>query len=355
MNLIDNSYMAFMREVDCPICTEEVKMVHVVACLYPKCKFKVCFNCVKSQVNITLGNGGGFVKCLATECNGHILRSQIELLPFDKEQKEEKEELLKLYDTCMIKALTKAHGETASKAIEQTLMLKKIRDERQVFIETNFPKAIALVAVIALKDKLNNLEKRKKELKKSLNDGQTKNCFNYACKGHLDKDMVCLLCNTKFCFKCEKKIKKGEDHICNKDDVDSLEIIRSMSHCPNCKLPIQKSQGCDHMHCKNCDMHFNYATGQEMSSSENKDQRQFKTFVPFSQAHSKDLNEEEKDIIAELENLQNMVNFEKTETKLIKKLQNLFLKDDKKEEEDKKRKKKRKREKRKKKRKKRKK
>ena len=81
-----------MREVDCPICTEEVKMVHVVACLYPKCKFKVCFNCVKSQVNITLGNGGGFVKCLATECNGHILRSQIELLPFDKEQKEEKKQ-----------------------------------------------------------------------------------------------------------------------------------------------------------------------------------------------------------------------------------------------------------------------
>ena len=76
-------------------------------------------------------------------------------------------------------------------------------------------------------------------------------------------------CNTSFCVKChDSPYRPG--HNCelrselytaltsdNKDDKETaLSLIRECAFCPGCNIPIQKTYGCDHMTCDQCQTHF---------------------------------------------------------------------------------------------------
>ncbi len=84
--------------------------------------------------------------------------------------------------------------------------------------------------------------------------------MNLMCKGSLDEDFVCITCDATFCKECERLKKSG--HVCDKNDVDSIKEINTTVKCPNCKLAIFRSSGCDHMTCANCKQHFNFKTGE---------------------------------------------------------------------------------------------
>jgi len=59
-------------------------------------------------------------------------------------------------------------------------------------------------------------------------------------------------CDKNFCYKCGKKYHF--DYDCNGDiDQESMDLILNTSKpCPNCKIPIEKNEGCNHMTCKLC-------------------------------------------------------------------------------------------------------
>merc|ERR1719330_1338560 len=114
--------------------------------------------------------------------------------------------------------------------------------------------------------------------------------------------VYCNECNKTFCELCLRKIK-GLHHcddreilkLCRryknasaeikekcherwhwlKDYADAREselftnlwVEEHASRCPNCKVPIERSDGCFHMHCTQCGTHYCYDCGEELVGS----------------------------------------------------------------------------------------
>lgn len=104
-------------------------------------------------------------------------------------------------------------------------------------------------------------------------------CPNERCDGFLNKDMSCVLCDSKFCKHCEQKLSH-EFHECKKKDLSSLNLINKMKKCPNCKLPIFRIDGCKYMTCSNCNTKFNYETG--LTSDQGTHHTQLKITLKFT-------------------------------------------------------------------------
>ncbi|KAF8838973.1 hypothetical protein BDN67DRAFT_970782 [Paxillus ammoniavirescens] len=81
------------------------------------------------------------------------------------------------------------------------------------------------------------------------------------------KELRCpvLGCNHVWCRKCQQSIdSKGPTHSCDgASELDHLMKERGWKYCPNCKTPIQKQDGCDHMVCiaPGCNTDFCYRCG----------------------------------------------------------------------------------------------
>ena len=68
----------------------------------------------------------------------------------------------------------------------------------------------------------------------------------------------CTVCNTQICPKCDREPHPGEtceqywSKVAVKADADAMQLIRDnqFKQCPNCRMYIEKSRGCDHMVCR---------------------------------------------------------------------------------------------------------
>ena len=86
-------------------------------------------------------------------------------------------------------------------------------------------------------------------------------CPSGDCKGYLNKDYSCNVCSCKCCKKCVVEIK-GK-HECKQEDLDSIKMIRDETKpCPSCSTRISKIAGCSQMFCTNCNIAFDWKTGE---------------------------------------------------------------------------------------------
>ena len=102
------------------------------------------------------------------------------------------------------------------------------------------------------------------------------------CRGFLNQQWKCGICNVSTCSKCHvpKTNKKNlsetsiiettdadatepeDDHVCNPDDVATAELLaKDTKPCPQCGTGIFKIDGCDQMWCTECRTAFNWRTG----------------------------------------------------------------------------------------------
>lgn len=238
--------------VECKVCLMDFdKKKKHIKCLYPNCVTSVCEDCVPLMVDFSLKEKV-IPKCPQTGCKGYFTRTEFEKFP---------SKIIKDYDKCCFLTLMKEHENDASKELEQSKILERMREERKIFIDTSFPPAISKVAKICLSSKLKKLEKKKRDLVDRTVASSKRLCMNLACRGHLNSNFVCLLCNTAFCKDCEKR--KEKDHKCKEEEKESLNFIRGMIKCPKCLLPIQRSEGCNNMTCASCGTKFLYDSGKE--------------------------------------------------------------------------------------------
>ncbi|KAJ7307075.1 hypothetical protein DFH08DRAFT_901173 [Mycena albidolilacea] len=85
--------------------------------------------------------------------------------------------------------------------------------------------------------------------------------------------LVCPLprCNHAWCKSCQQVIPiDGPKHSCDgSSELEHLMKSRGWKHCPGCKTPFQKSDGCNHMTCMSpgCNTHFCYLCGQSIVRS----------------------------------------------------------------------------------------
>ncbi|KIM50415.1 hypothetical protein SCLCIDRAFT_1225360, partial [Scleroderma citrinum Foug A] len=72
-------------------------------------------------------------------------------------------------------------------------------------------------------------------------------------------------CDHVWCRKCQQTVERGgPDHSCDgSKELEHLVQEQGWRFCPNCKTPIQKLSGCNHLSCiaPGCNTHFCYACG----------------------------------------------------------------------------------------------
>lgn len=133
--------------------------------------------------------------------------------------------------------------------VEETIRKEKLNLEiKQLQIEKNRIKS-------ALYQKRNMLYSKRVVPKIIVRKCPTENC-----KGFLDKDMKCSLCNCLCCNKC-REIIIDNDHICDDEVVKNVAFINKDSKgCPSCGTMISKISGCDQMFCVECHVSFSWKT-----------------------------------------------------------------------------------------------
>lgn len=86
-------------------------------------------------------------------------------------------------------------------------------------------------------------------------------CQHPACDGILAATWDCLQCHKHTCAKCEQPVLT-EPHVCNPDHLATAQRIRSECRaCPQCHVPIFRSEGCTQMFCTQCHVAFDWRTG----------------------------------------------------------------------------------------------
>lgn len=69
----------------------------------------------------------------------------------------------------------------------------------------------------------------------------------------IEDRLVCDKCQAIYCEICLQPFHEGNScDIVLKNALENTFKIFKIKKCPNCKSPIEKSEGCNHMNCKKC-------------------------------------------------------------------------------------------------------
>jgi len=125
-----------------------------------------------------------------------------------------------------------------------------------------------------IQDKTNELNLLKDVLREHIitnnnvqhNSRKIKKCSTNQCRGYMDKNFGCTLCNVKFCSRCYEPLNDNH-HECDQDTLKSIfEINRSSKQCPSCGVDICKVDGCDQMWCILCSKAFSWKTNKMLNT-----------------------------------------------------------------------------------------
>lgn len=252
--------------MECLICFCPIEGPYI-RCCDPQCLAGTCTDCGVALVAYSSQNNL-MPTCPSKNCRGFYLISEIKKLS---------EPSISLYEKACLQHILKDKGDSVSMTIAHQDMLTKLRQERSVFIQENFPLAISHVAAIAFKPRLNHLNRGKTQNLANKLKTANRLCMNLYCNGRLDDDFTCMTCLTQFCTKCEQPLVPVSastttptiTHTCKQEDIESMQMIKKMVQCPNCKYPVEKSQGCNSMTCTHCATNFDYATGAQTTHGNN--------------------------------------------------------------------------------------
>jgi hypothetical protein len=99
-------------------------------------------------------------------------------------------------------------------------------------------------------------------------------CPNTECRGFIQKNHLCGICNIRICNKCHEilnpaptnegqgQVGAREEHVCKEEDIETANmILKQTKPCPNCFVSIYKIDGCDQMWCTQCHTAFSWRTG----------------------------------------------------------------------------------------------
>ena len=101
----------------------------------------------------------------------------------------------------------------------------------------------------------------------------TMKCPAPECRGFLNTQYVCGLCERGTCAHCltlySETQPDGRKHECKQEDVETVkEIKKSCRNCPSCGMSIFRIEGCNQMFCTSCNTAFDWTTGRELVTNQ---------------------------------------------------------------------------------------
>jgi hypothetical protein len=230
--------------MSCNICVETFNRSNRLAITCPKCEFQSCRSCCETY----LTNSNEDANCMNCKYNWDYktMSSMFTKTFIDNRYKKHYEQILYEREVALLPAT-------------QPLVEEEIRKE-------NIQKEIVKVhdKITHLKNllRLLNVEYHKQpELQKQ---NFVRQCPNGECRGFLNNQWKCGLCNNWSCAECHEV--KGElrntHHTCKPENVETAKLLRrDTKSCPKCTTPISKIEGCDQMFCTQCHTAFSWNTG----------------------------------------------------------------------------------------------
>lgn len=89
-------------------------------------------------------------------------------------------------------------------------------------------------------------------------------CADSDCNGFVSSAWKCATCDKHTCAHCRelKAARDDEAHVCNPDTLASVALLKKDTKpCPNCKVLVHKTEGCDQMFCTQCKRLWSWNTG----------------------------------------------------------------------------------------------
>lgn len=251
---------------ECIICYTELSSRSEFKCCYNYkiCNSIYCNDCYNRLVIMCL-NENIVPKCTNTTCKLDIYYSEI--------KKNFNTDILKQYTLALIDHLLFSNKDDISELNIFNQIKIKLINEKKDFVK-KFPTTIQLVIKISLYDKLQTVKKNNIKTKCAPTaKAKQIRCFNSICDGFLNQknsNLTCVICEDTFCIYCHK-FKKSMVHECNIEDINSVKLLQSMTKCPKCNIPVEKTYGCNNATCPNCKTNFCFVTGRLKSAGNHDD------------------------------------------------------------------------------------
>lgn len=230
----------------CPICATKKYTKAWITCPSFNCRFSCCRSCVKSFL---LGNHDADPKCMSCKIgwNYDFLMKNTEANFYEKEYRDYRANIfLEREKSLLPNLLEQAARKKRDTQLEEQLKdyRKQIKELKKKIDDTNRE----------LKNNRSAVVQEKKEKSELIS-----HCPYDQCKGYLNSNYVCALCDKKSCKTCRQQEHEND---CDKNVVETLKLLaRDTKNCPNCKIPINKIDGCDQMYCVKCHTPFSWTTG----------------------------------------------------------------------------------------------
>lgn len=226
--------------MECPICIDIKSENNFYKC--NACKYTTCVDCYKSYL-LNSTQDPHCINCFA-------------VIPYDI--------FLDKFKKKWIFGAYKKHRynvlwDREKSLIPQTVHIIGLRNQEK---ELRKKQAILYDQIKQLDIEISNLKINSKN--KSIKFNYTYACPKENCKGFLNKDYVCEVCESLICKSCYTEIneKSKKEHECNPELVETFNAIKKESKpCPNCGEFISKINGCDQMFCTICGTGFSWKTG----------------------------------------------------------------------------------------------
>lgn len=244
---------------DCPLCCEPYTECKRAEIICPHCDKSCCSECFK---NYFLKGDELNLKC-PFDCDHTYNPSQIH-----KINKNNMSFFRKL-----LERLTKTNIIYEESLLIKTQGAAKYEKDWRDFREFRKKEKAEIAKLRELaKAKSDNLWRMEMQLYdggRNLNEDKNeytfiKECSHDGCRGKLNSQWKCVLCEKYTCSRCHmpKKDRNDPDHVCDEDIVKNLETLKQESRpCPKCGTAISKIDGCDQMYCVSCHTAFSWRTG----------------------------------------------------------------------------------------------
>lgn len=243
----------------CTICIENYNQSIRKKISCPYCKYDACSSCTR-QYLLQTTQDPHCMNC-RRQWNREILIEHLPQTFINKDLKKHREEVL--YDR------EKSLMPDTQPKVQQTIMLRALQSENKRMQEELTQK---LLEISKLRDSIHENQRTQRiyQSSQAANLFQNKRAFirgcpSAECRGFVNSDWQCGVCNSYICSKCHEILgpsKDNPEHECKEDDKETAKMIMSQTRpCPKCAVPIFKIDGCDQMWCTQCHTAFSWRTG----------------------------------------------------------------------------------------------